>query len=327
MNVSRSKGKAAWEDKRDSEGPSRGQLIRWLLACLTALVAAAFYLHGVQAQTICRDVVDSGQVVNLCGPPGLNDLVPFALVILVLLAPDFTELAIPGLLSLKRAVTRQESRQDQVEMKLAQVEQRVDNRISVTVLNAAEQDVVTKAKLFQQKEEDEEPPGGEAPPIEPPEQPSGGGTEETREAPGPDQEASEEKSGEPEAVEKDEGSSEAPGLITSKDDARASLTLQLAWLTKNLTQYETISRLREVDPTERMAALTEKQQKAVDRWYTVFKEEIDVVREFRNALMHNPYAVDLDELKEAVRIGRRLMRILLNGIGASTEPLDSFPEP
>jgi hypothetical protein len=311
--------------------PSKGQVARWVFACITALAAAVFYLHGVTAQAICRDVVDSGRVISLCGPPGLNELMPFALVILVLLAPDFTELAIPGLLSLKRAVTRQEGRQDQVEMKLAQVEQRVDNRISVTVLNAAEQAVATKAKIFRREDTGDEEPPGEAPPPEPPEKPRDGAGEETREAPRHQAEADEavptDGPDEPVVVKEDGKGAEPPGLITSEDDARASLTLQLAWLTKNLTQYETISRLREVDPSERMAALTERQQKAVDRWYTVFKEEIGLVKEFRNALIHNPYAIDLDELREAVRIGRRLMRILLNGIGVSTEPLDSFPEP
>ena len=84
--------------------------------------------------------------------------------------------------------------------------------------------------------------------------------------------------------------------------------------------------MRQADPSERMAALTEDQQKSVDRWYSVFKEEITVVRQVRNAVAHTPYAVGLEELHEANRVGRRLLRILLQGIGASTAPIDRFEE-
>jgi hypothetical protein len=88
---------------------------------LVAIAALAFYLHGIEAQIVCHKELSNGDVVELCGPPGLSELVPFALVIAVLLAPDLTELAIPGLLSLKRMVRRQEDRQNQVEAKLTRI--------------------------------------------------------------------------------------------------------------------------------------------------------------------------------------------------------------
>jgi hypothetical protein len=328
---------------KDDEGPSTYPFVRWLLALGVAIGAGVFYLHGVEAQVICHTAA-ARHASDVCGPPRLTDLAPFALVILVLLAPDFTELAIPGLMSLKRTVSRQGHRQDQVETKLAQVEQRVDNRINFTVhLNAAEDSVAIKERAFRGDWDDEDEEGAEGGTPPPPPGPPGslGGGEET---PGGERLApdTERDAGAPE-VRADRGAAGAArvhppagppwwdkagaDVSGEEDDERASLTLQLQWLAKNLTQYEAIARLREVDPDERMAAMTEQQQQAADRWYAVFKEEIALVIRFRNALMHNPYAVSLDELREAVRIGRRLVRILLNGIGAETAALDDFPEP
>lgn len=299
---------------------SRGQVVRWIFALLVAIAALAFYLHGIEAQIVCYEELSNGDVAELCGPPGLSELVPFALVIAVLLAPDVTELAIPGLLALKRTVRRQEDRQDQVEAKLTQVEQRVEQQVkqevSLNFLTSTEKDVEAKEETLRAAErgtgEIEEEPVGE--PGAEPETQTGDMREEAAES---------------EALEEGDRqiAAEPPGLVSDADDERASLTLQLAWLTKNLTQYETISRMRRIDQSERMAALTEAQQETVDRWYDIFEQEIGVVKQLRNALIHNPYAVDIDELREAVRIGRRLMRILLNGIGVGTDALDSYGEP
>ncbi len=303
----------------DGSNRSRGQIARWALALLVAIAATVYYLRGVEAQFVCHGVLDRGEVVELCEPPGLSELVPFALVIVVLLAPDLTELAIPGLLSLKRTVRRQEGRQDRVEMKLAQVEQRVDQQVNFKIeLNTAEKDVTIKEETLRAArssdgkiEEEEEEPVTE--PVARPDKEQMGEADEGM--------------AEPEAKGDRQIAAEPPGLVSDEDDERASLTLQLSWLVKNLTQYETISRMRRVDSNERMGALTEAQQEMVDRWYTVFEQEIGLVKQFRNALIHNPYAVDMDELREAVRMGRRLMRILLSGIGAPTEALDAYGEP
>ncbi len=301
---------ATSENENNTEGRSNFQVIRWVAAVLIGLAAAAYYLHGIDNQTVCREVAEEGQILKLCGPPGPSELIPFALVITLLLLPDLSELAIPGLLSLKRTVTQQKGRQDQLETKLAQVEQRVDQRVSFKIdLHTAEKEVEVKEETLLEAEGTAFEAADEETEAEP--------------VPGPDVEADAAQAAPGERTEAEL----PPGLTSDEDDLLASLTMQLAWLTKNLTQYEAISRMRRVDQSERMATLTEEQQQVVDRWYNVFEDEIGLVKKFRNALAHNPYAVDLAELTEAVRIGRRLMRILLNGLGLSTAAIDKFPDP
>lgn len=301
---------ATSENENNTEGRSNFQVIRWVAAVLIGLAAAAYYLHGIDNQTVCREVAEEGQILKLCGPPGPSELIPFALVITLLLLPDLSELAIPGLLSLKRTVTQQKGRQDQLETKLAQVEQRVDQRVSFKIdLHTAEKEVEVKEETLLEAEGTAFEAADEETEAEP--------------VPGPDVEADAAQAAPDERTEAEL----PPGLTSDEDDLLASLTMQLAWLTKNLTQYEAISRMRRVDQSERMATLTEEQQQVVDRWYNVFEDEIGLVKKFRNALAHNPYAVDLAELTEAVRIGRRLMRILLNGLGLSTAAIDKYPDP
>lgn len=300
------------EGDENEESRSPFQVVRWIVALLVGIGGAYYYLHGIDNQTLCREVAENGRVLELCGPPGPSELIPFALVIAVLLLPDLSELAVPGLLSLKRAVTQQEGRQEEVETKLAQVEQRVEQRVSFKIdLHTAEKEVKVKEEALRGAkgtafEAVEEAVAAESAPEPEGRVPAQAGSQETAEA---------------------APAESPPGLVDDEDDRRASLTMQLAWLTKSLTQYEAISRMRRVDQGERMAALSEEQQQIVDRWYNVFEEEIGLVKQFRNALIHNPYAVDLEELTEAVRIGRRLLRILLNGLGLSTAALDKYPDP
>ncbi len=76
-----------------------------------------------------------------------------------------------------------------------------------------------------------------------------------------------------------------------------------------------------------MASLTDEQHERVDRWYDLFEHELGAVKEVRNAVAHNPYAASTAELKEATRIARRLLRILTEGLGISTDGNDMLEGP
>ena len=100
--------------------------------------------------------------------------------------------------------------------------------------------------------------------------------------------------------------------------------MELLYLAKNLNQFETISRRREINRGERLAALTEEQQEVVDRWSTLFEQEIKLVRQVRNTVAHQPYLASLEEMREATEIGRKLLRDLLTGIRASADVIEHF---
>lgn len=80
------------------------------------------------------------ETTRTCTPPGIDRMIPFVLGALVLLLPDLSEIAVPGLLSLKRKVKEQDSRLEEheyqqqllmrsVQTMAAQVNTRVDVRL------------------------------------------------------------------------------------------------------------------------------------------------------------------------------------------------------
>lgn len=310
----------------DDDGYSTGQKIRWALALVVAFSGAAYYLIGIDSQVLCHDSLAKGDsaVVDLCGPPGLTELAPFALVIAVLLLPDLSEMGIAGLLSLKRAVRHQGERQEAVEGQLVRLEQSLSQQVAVNqhsptnlaITLAGEQfDLKTAAAHLkgesgtEEDTDEEEGSGGQS--TSPPRKPDGGGD-------GPKQARAKERLA--------EGQDADIESWAEQERERAMETQQLLYLAKNLGQYEGISRMRQINPGERMAALTEDQQEMVDRWYALFADEIALVRNVRNTVAHTPYAIDIDELREANRIGTKLLRILLEGLGASTAPVDRFEQ-
>jgi hypothetical protein len=54
--------------------------------------------------------------------------------------------------------------------------------------------------------------------------------------------------------------------------------------------------------------------RVLDRWVTLFKEEIDFVRRSRNSVAHAE-PLSNDSLDEAVQIGRRLLALLSSKLG------------
>src|SRR2546425_166164 len=82
----------------------------WVRRGVAGAIAAALAVEWVVSSfgaPLCHDAlanVGSNAVVRICGPLALSDLVPFALILAILLAPDFTELGIFGVVSLKRQI-------------------------------------------------------------------------------------------------------------------------------------------------------------------------------------------------------------------------------
>ncbi len=224
--------------KENSESHSGFQIVRWLGALAVALGAAAYYIDGVNQSIVCEDSVVSmkGKIVER-GPPGLTELLPFALIIAILLAPDLGELGIPGLLSVKRKVRQQEDRQDALETKLMRIEQNVEQRVEQTQ-NFHFGDIMEAGRQFQEKltaiveagastdatvdETDQidlqDPPGE---PLGLEVEPSGGHPREDEA----------ELAETPEATTADRHD-EVQGEAASDADQRASLTLQLLYLVK-----------------------------------------------------------------------------------------------
>jgi len=304
---------------------STTQVIRWVLCLVIAGAFAIYYFVGVAYQPNChQELSESGTAVQVCGPPDLSALVPALLGIGLFLAPDLSELGISGLLSVKRKVAEQDVRQSELAAEVGRIEQRVaiaqssSANVDLRIANEAWSEEATKKLLADLGliELDDGDDGGKA-------DGEGGAAAPEPQPSGPDDKGGGAAIPEPpEARPRGEGGSEEEPLPVEEEVERAELTVQLLHIAKNLGQFETISRRREVSPQERMAALTDEQQQTVDRWYSLFAEEIRLVRQVRNLVAHRPYAVGTEELREATRVGRQLLRDLLTGIGASTEEIE-----
>lgn len=79
-----------------AEGVERGRTVRWLLATLVALAGVAFWLYALADKPICHDAPYGAATRPICEGPRLLDLLPFAFLVAVLLAPDVSELVCPG---------------------------------------------------------------------------------------------------------------------------------------------------------------------------------------------------------------------------------------
>lgn len=98
---------------------------------LLAILAIAFVVLGVVRSyvfddaRVCREVVasDTGKV-EVCGPVGLEDVPALGVMLLVgvlLLLPDMSEVSIPGLVTLKRAVQEQAKQTEALTREVANI--------------------------------------------------------------------------------------------------------------------------------------------------------------------------------------------------------------
>jgi hypothetical protein len=270
-----------------AEGVERGRTVRWLLATLVALAGVAFWLYALADKPICHDALYGAATRPICEGPRLLDLLPFALLVAVLLAPDVSELGVPGILSLKRRVNEQSARQESMQRQLESVSlqlQSVSQNVSVHV-GSAVLDQRQVAQSIQEKE----------PQFEPTERhvvdEGGPGNEEF-----------------------EPGEQESLASVDPDSTDRLSLVHGLGSLWQSLGQYAEISRTRETRPDIRMAHLDEESQKRVDRWYWLYRDELAAVGGVWRSALLDLNGVPIPTLQDAVRNGRELLRILLAGL-------------
>lgn len=108
--------------------PSAYKSVTWWFSLLLSLVACVVVLHQLPAADyqICSDSlaqVGKTAVVRTCHAVTVVDAWPVLLLVAVLLFPHVAELAIPGVLSIKRELTRQGERQAQIERQVLSLQQ------------------------------------------------------------------------------------------------------------------------------------------------------------------------------------------------------------
>lgn len=118
--------------KKRWEWWTNARLLRWILAAI--LIFGAGLLPGLaNIYQICREElaqVGNEGVVRVCAPPSVADfpVVAGVLLIVVLLAPDLSEVSI-GVLNLKQRVADQGEKQQSLEKELNRLEMTVQNTV------------------------------------------------------------------------------------------------------------------------------------------------------------------------------------------------------
>ena len=273
----------------DSQEPktSPWNIVRWVAAAAIAVLAALFYFHAVEHQSICHQQLagdGTTAVVQLCGPPSLLDLAPFALLIAVLLWPDLGELAVADLFTLRRRVAAQEERQRVAEDRLLLVNQQLTQLATLSQTQA--QTAIGAVNHYYAADQDELKRNIEA-----------------KEAVGAEPEADARKP-EPAAV------GPLHARIRANDDEGQQLLGAFLREYAQLEPYLLPVRMRaeseELDPDRRAR---------IEDWEEMFKPEIAALRQTRNTIVHRPDLVSTDTLRGAIENTRELSRILFGRLG------------
>jgi hypothetical protein len=241
--------------------------LRRLLAVVAigvlVLVIARSYAYTNDDVKVCRDVAasDKGKV-NVCGPVGLEDVPAIGVLLLVgvlLLLPDMSEVSIPGLVTLKRAVEEQSKQTKALSNEVATLalSMRQDTTVNVypPKLDDAIKDVAARDKAIQEK-------GANAVAQETPEF----GPEDTG--------------------------------VSAPSEERAVLEAEVIRLWNALEAA--IPGLR---PPYGRAKF---EPDDLD-WFTLYRNDVEAFRTFRNTVVHRPGNLTDDEVRKGLELGRRLL--------------------
>jgi hypothetical protein len=269
---------------------SRWDIARWVGAAAVAVVAALFYFHAVDHQSICHQQLareGATAVVQVCGPPRLLDLAPFALLIAVLLWPDLGELAVAGLFTLRRRVAAQEQRQQVTENRLLQVDQQLTQ---LAVLSQT-QTAIGAVNHYYAADQEELKRNIEA--------------KEAKEAKGADQKA---------------GADQKEGGAVDKRRSRPEVDQEegpklLGEFLREYAELEPYLLPAGGRPRAEFEDLDPDRRSLIEDWRGMFKSEIAALRQTRNAIVHRPDSISPDTLRGAIANTRELSRILLDRIG------------
>lgn len=132
----------AEKDPTQETAPSSREAISWRWWVALALVCVGVLIFALsraeEGWRICEEVLattGADATTSVCRPVSALDLAVILLPVAILLFPDVAELAIPGLISLKRDVAEQRNKQASLERSLLLVEQRVSQVQNVNILN------------------------------------------------------------------------------------------------------------------------------------------------------------------------------------------------
>jgi hypothetical protein len=244
------------------------------------ITGALYFLNAVGAQNVCTDalVAGSGHAVKLCGQPDLLALAPFVLMIGLLLWPDLSELSIGQLITLKRRVKEQELRQEAVETRLTQ--------LNMNLAQFAQGQGQGQAQHISQNF-------------------YGPNQDDVKRGIGDKATLVDRTQPEPQLADKVETQEE-------RED-RAALLGEFLLEYSKLEPY--VSGQQPRFAQDQSLNLSPDQAAEVMWFNSLFKQEIEAVRQTRNIVLHQPELVTSESIRGATDNTRELLRILLKRIG------------
>jgi hypothetical protein len=259
-------------------------MIRRGVAYLLAGALVAVVIGGYFGLHVCRDAiatVGTKAVVQTCGPIGVIDLAPAAVLIALLLIPDLSQIDLFGVISLHREVREVGRKQERVETELVQVRNAVNQAVNQS--QAATQNMhlnvimspgaqEARAEVAQKVDEFLTQPLGFVTP---------GPARKSKPPPGPNRARKEAE------------------LIALWEDLRSYLAV--------LGERSPLGEAWRADTPP--ALLTPIVASVVAEWRTTFADQINVVRAARNSVTH-AVPVSNDDLDTALTIGRQILNAL-----------------
>lgn len=291
---------------------AKGRAARVVAAVLVAAGLLAFVIASNRhsALQVCGQTLPSGanRPVTLCHAVGASDapVILGVVVIVLLLLPDFAEIAIPGLVSLKRRVETQEQRQDTLEERLQfAISQSANQSVNVGMPVLADQKTFEEL-LERVKAQDAKEVAG----VEP-------GVEETQRT---EETLHEEQPASAEDVVEDEQAPQIGVEITPASEEDVALGVE------PIAGELAVELLRRAERLRRLAAEAESLDARLQasvvtpsglsfsapdstyqlmKWWRTYREELGYVQAARNSVAH-AQELDNETLRGAVELARKL---------------------
>jgi hypothetical protein len=146
----------AEQPSEPAEGKTNARTRWWWAALVISVLPVVPVVLSLQADgwRVCEGApsqVGTTPLVTVCRPVAAPDLLILLLPIGVLLFPEVAELTIPGVISLKRKIARQEDEQRQLKQDLTRVQQQVSQQV-INVVNVDYDAFLEKVARFIRKE-------------------------------------------------------------------------------------------------------------------------------------------------------------------------------
>jgi hypothetical protein len=265
----------------DSAGSQRTWLKRWPRGVATIILAIAAYFSlfapGTNDCTLTTRTTtnaDSSAVdeTRTCGPitrPGAAEILPLVAIALLFLLSEFSEVSVPGLLSLKREVSKQASTLARQEAKQEELQKWVLNTIqnqSVNVSNVVDTRYQSPTVIEEQTQ---------------------GKVQSERQG----------ESGEVE-LEGDQASEDQLDILKYRllrDYGQISPYVAVA----TAPSQDSLA-LRPSAAADIAATISFEQRQALRDWYRHFRRELEAVRAVRNSIAHPPSLVSVEDLKATI---------------------------